>query len=70
MFLNFALLGNQLSAELQKIHFDSMEWVPGTIVDQNTSAGWLLSSGNALVSPDNEGYGEVGKSLKIPKDPN
>lgn len=65
VFLNGAMLTNQLLADLPPITFDSMEWVPYQTVGQNPVSGWQLFSGNSIISPEGAGF-NGGKALLLP----
>jgi RHS repeat-associated protein len=63
LFLNFALLANQVGADLQKVTFEAAEWVPGQSI--GGFPDWSLQHGTAVVSANGDGNAG-GKSLRIP----
>ena len=65
IFLNLAMFMHSAQAELSQITFDTVEWVPLASVGTNPQSGWQSYSGNAVVSPNGEGY-TGGKALLIP----
>lgn len=66
LFLNFCLIANPVLAQLPPISFESPVFVPWEPIQNHSSEGWSLLSGNANVTPQGEGY-EGGQALKLPR---
>jgi len=65
VFLNVTLLAHTAQAELSQITFEEVEWVPLGTISNSNHAGWNVYSGNAVVTPNGQGY-QGGKALKLP----